>query len=183
MTGNDPSQSSHEKGAHELLPLVYEELRRLARHKMSNELTGQTLQATALVHEAYLRLIASGERPWKSRRYFFAAAAEAMRRILIEKARTKHAQRRGGGILHADLDEIEMPSPMPAEELLALDAVLEKYARVDPEKAELVKLKFFVGLTTADAAALLGISEPTAKRYWAFSRAWLFRQLAKDKAS
>ncbi len=180
---NDPSQSSNEREAGELLPLVYEELRRLARHKMANQQPGQTLQATALVHEAYLRLISSGERPWKGRRYFFAAAAEAMRRILIDKARQKQTLRRGGGIPHTDLDEIELPSPLPSDDLLALDAALGKLAEFDPEKAELVKLKFFAGLNTAEAASVLGISEPTAKRYWAFSRAWLYRQLAATAAT
>ncbi len=182
MTESNPSHDSTEREARELLPLVYEELRRLARHKMSKESPGQTLQATALVHEAYVRLIASGDRPWKGRRYFFAAAAEAMRRILIEKARYKHRQRHGSGIPHDDLDEIELPSSIASEDLLALDSALERFVQIDPEKAELVKLKFFVGLTTVEAATLLGMSEPTAKRYWAFSRAWLYRELSKEKS-
>ena len=179
MSENEPSREGE---GQELLPLVYEELRRLARHKMSGESAPQTLQATALVHEAYLRLMASGNRPWKGRRYFFAAAAEAMRRILIEKARAKQTQRRGSGAFHSDLDGIDLASPVPSEDLLALDSALEIFARAEPEKAELVKLKFFAGLTTADAAELLGISEPTAKRHWAFSRAWLYRELAGDGA-
>ena len=179
MADAEPTETQSDRAAEDLLPLVYEELRRLARHRMSRESGSQTLQATALVHEAYLRLMASGDRPWKSRRYFFAAAAEAMRRILIDKARAKNAQRRGGGVAPADFDELEVAAPVASDELLALDAALQKFARVDPEKAELVKLKFFVGLTTEDAARLLGISEPTAKRYWAYSRAWLYREMAR----
>ncbi|MDB6039500.1 MAG: hypothetical protein JWM99_3341 [Verrucomicrobiales bacterium] len=181
MTEIIHSPSENELEANELLPLVYEELRRIARHKMAHESPGNTLQATALVHEAYLRLIGSREHPWKGRRYFFAAAAEAMRRILIDKARRKKRQCHGGGAVHLDLEEIDLPAPIPSEDLFALDNALEKFAEFDPEKAELVKLKFFTGLSTAEAAALLGISEPTAKRYWAFSRAWLFRQLARDR--
>ena len=181
MAETNHSPSENELEANELLPLVYEELRRIARHKMAHESPGNTLQATALVHEAYLRLIGSRERPWKGRRYFFAAAAEAMRRILIDKARWKKRQCHGGDVEHVEIGEIEFPSPIPSEDLLALDAALEKFAEFDPEKAELVKLKFFTGLSTAEAATLLGISEPTAKRYWAFSRAWLFRQLARDR--
>ena len=139
------------------------------------------MQATALVHEAYLRLVTSGERPWKNRRYFFGAAAEAMRRILIERARAKHAARRGGGAAKLDLDELDIAAPMEFDDLLALDSALEKFAEFDAEKAELVKLKFFAGLSTAEAATLLGISEATAKRYWAFSRAWLFRQMTREQ--
>lgn len=164
----------------ELLPLVYEELRRLARHRMSKESGNHTLQATALVHEAYLRLMASGTRPWQNRRHFFGAAAEAMRRILIDKARARNAQCRGSGMTTVDMDELDLMAPAPSDELVKIDSALRKFARVDPEKAELVKLKFFVGLTTEEAARILGISEPTAKRYWAYSRAWLFREISKE---
>lgn len=174
------SSESIERPAAELLPLVYEELRRLARYRMSSESGSQTLQATALVHEAYLRLMASGDRPWKNRRYFFAAAAEAMRRILIDKARAKNAQRRGSGETPANLDDVDIAAPIDSDELLALDSALQKFTQVDPEKAELVRLKFFVGLTTEEAARILQISEPTAKRYWSYSRAWLYRQVTRD---
>ena len=170
---------THQPQADELLPQVYDELRQLARFKMSANAPNQTLQPTALVHEAYLRLLSSKNADWKNRRYFFGAAAEAMRRILIERARARHAQKRGAGEIPADIDDVDIAAPMPSEDLLALDAALERLAAAHPEKAELVKLKFFAGLPTAEAASVLDISEPTAKRYWSFSRAWLFRELNK----
>ncbi|MDA1272576.1 MAG: ECF-type sigma factor [Verrucomicrobia bacterium] len=167
------------RSAEELLPLVYDELRKLARHKMGGELQNQTLQATALVHEAYLRLRASQNLDWKDRRYFFAAAAEAMRRILIDNARRKQSLRHGGGLERVDIHECELAESLPSEQLIALDAALERFQRLDAPKAELVKLKFFAGMTTSDAARVLGISEPTAKRHWTFGRAWLLRELTK----
>lgn len=163
-----------EAGAGELLPLVYEELRKLAAHKMAHEPPGQTLQPTALVHEAWLRLAGQEVRgEFKSRAHFFGAAAEAMRRILIDRARTKYARRHGGGQQRLDIGELEIAAEPPAEELLALNEALEKFARQDPAKAELVKLRYFAGLTIPEAAEILQISEPTAKRHWTFARAWL----------
>ena len=154
------------KAAEDLLPLVYEELRRLAAHKMANEAAGQTLQPTALVHEAWLRLVGNQEQQWNGRAHFFGAAAEAMRRILIENARRKGAQRHGGGKARLDVHEIEIAAPAKDEELLALSDALEKFAIRDKQKAELVKLRYFVGLTTEEAAQVLGISVPTADRWW-----------------
>ena len=179
MNEESPIGEAAERKAEKILPLIYDELRRLARNKMRGEFRNQTLQATALVHEAYLRLLGSGDRDWKDRRYFFAAAAEAMRRILIENARRKRSRRNGGGLERVEVLDIELPESVPSGELLALDAALEEFSKRDVEKAELVKLKFFAGLTTADAARVLGISEPTAKRYWTFGRAWLFRELKR----
>jgi RNA polymerase sigma factor (TIGR02999 family) len=167
--------------AAELLPLVYDGLRRLAAARMAGEKPGQTLQATALVHEAYLRLVrADPGRNWGGRAHFFAAAAEAMRRILVEAARSKRAHKRGGGLARHDADELPIAAPEPAEDLIALDEALTRYAAVEPAKAELVKLRYFAGLTIEEAAAALGISPATAKRHWTFSRAWLLRQLTGD---
>lgn len=161
----------------QLLQLVYNELRQLAAQKMAVEPPGQTLQATALVHEAWLRLGASQQPPWQNRAHFFAAAAGAMRRILIDNARRKKALRHGGGIERLNLESLDLAAPAEDAQLLALDAALDQLAAVDPVKAELVKLRFFVGLTIGEAAKLLGISEPTAKRYWAYARAWLYRKI------
>ena len=166
--------------ADELLPLVYDELRKLAAHKMANEIPGQTLQPTALVHEAWLRLVGSENQKWNSRGHFFGAAAEAMRRILIENARLKHAARHGGGQVRLDVNEIEIAAAAKDEELLAVSDALEKFAARDKQKAELVKLRYFVGLTTAEAAEVLGISVPTADRWWNFSRAWLFEEIERE---
>jgi RNA polymerase sigma factor (TIGR02999 family) len=169
------------QAAAQLLPLVYEELRRLAAQHLAHEKPGQTLQATALVHEAYLRLV-EGERrgsspPWDNRRHFFAAAAEAMRRILVENARRKHSVRHGGGRRRLDLDEaLSLPEPRP--DLLALDEALARLAEKQPLKAELVKLRFFAGLTMPEAAQALGVSLATAERYWTFARSWLYAELA-----
>jgi RNA polymerase sigma factor (TIGR02999 family) len=165
--------------ASDLLPLVYDELRRLAAHKLSNEQPGQTLQPTALVHEAYLRLVGSdgGQQPhWDGRGHFFAAAAEAMRRILIENARRKKAARRGGGRERVSLEDFHRVSD-PHTDLLAIDEALTRLAAEEPDKAELVKLRFFGGLSTPEAAAVLGISDATAERWWAYARVWLFREL------
>ena len=164
--------------AGELLPLVYEELRRLAAHKMANEVPGQTLQPTALVHEAWLRLVGKdGQVQFKSRGHFFGAAAEAMRRILIENARRKKAQRHGGGQQRLDIQEIEIFAEVKPDELLALNDALDKFAATDPVKADLVKLRYFVGLNIEEAAEILAISPPTAKRYWTFARAWLYAEI------
>jgi RNA polymerase sigma factor (TIGR02999 family) len=167
--------------AEQLLPLVYEELRALAAAKLAQEAPGQTLQATALVHEAYLRLV-GGEtaQPWDSSGHFFAAAAEAMRRILIDNARRRHSQRRGGTADRHSLEGLEAAAPASDDELLAVDEALERLHKVDPRKAELVKLRYFGGLTIPEAARALGISITTANRYWAYARAWLHEELAGD---
>jgi RNA polymerase sigma factor (TIGR02999 family) len=160
--------------AEELLPLVYQELRKLAAHKMARELPGQTLQPTALVHEAWLRLGADAQPAWKNRSHFFAAAAEAMRRILVERARRRMALKRGGGADRVNLDELEIPLAADDDErLLAVNEVLEQFAASNPRQAELVKLRYFAGMTFEEAASLLGIAVPTAKEWWAYSRAWL----------
>jgi RNA polymerase sigma factor (TIGR02999 family) len=166
--------------AQQLLPLLYDELRRLAAQKLRSEAPGQTLQATALVHEAYLRLV-GGEQHWDSRGHFFAAAAEAMRRILVENARRKRSLKRGGGRAREELDEVQLAAPEPVEDLLALDEALEKLASKDPLKAELVKLRYFAGMTIEEAAAALGISTATAKRYWTYTRTWLYQEIAGDR--
>jgi RNA polymerase sigma factor (TIGR02999 family) len=167
----------------ELLPLVYGELRRLAAHKLSQERTGQTLQATSLVHEAWLRLVGAESRKWEGQKHFFGAAAEAMRRILIENARRKRRQKRGGGWERVDVEQIQLAEPLPSNDLLALDEALTELARRDPPAAELVQLRFFAGLTQQQAADLLGISRRTADRTWAYARAWLFQQVADDGKS
>lgn len=164
--------------AEELLPLVYDELRRLAQARMVNERPGQTLQATALVHEAYLRLVREEESAgWANRRHFFAAAAEAMRRILVERARRRDRLRHGGGRERVELDEADLAIEDPPEDLLALDAALQELERSDPRKAELVKLRYFAGLSEEAAAAALGISRATASRWWTFARAWLYERV------
>lgn len=163
--------------ASELLPLVYEELRKLAAHKLANEAHGQTLQPTALVHEAWLRLLQGNGQQFENRGHFFAAAAEAMRRILIERARRKSAQRHGGGLERVALEEIDLPEKASDDVLLGVDAALEKLAREDARAAELVKLRFFAGLTMEQAAQALGITDRTARRDWRFARAWLFDSL------
>jgi RNA polymerase sigma factor (TIGR02999 family) len=165
-----------------LLPLVYEELRRLAYIKLAGEKPGQTLSATALVHEAYLRLTMVADRPaeeraWNGRPHFFAAAAEAMRRILVESARRKHSEKHGGRRRRVDIDGLDVVAQTPSEELLAIDEVLDELAVVDPQAAQIVKLHFFAELTIEEAAAAAGTSERTAYRDWAFARAWLARRL------
>jgi RNA polymerase sigma factor (TIGR02999 family) len=167
-----------------LLPLVYEELRQLAAQKMAQEKPGQTLQATALVHEAYLRLVDVEQRQrWDSRGHFFAAAAEAMRRILVERARRKKAVKHGGGRQRLDADTVALAAPQADEDLVAIDEALDRLAAIDPVKAELVKLRYFAGLTIEECAEALGISCATAKRYWAYSRVWLFEQVSGGAAS
>jgi len=163
------------QAAGQLLPLVYEELRRLAAAQMAHERPGQTLNATALVHEAYLRLV--GEQHFANRSHFFRVAAEAMRRILIDQARRKQRLKHGGQHVRVPLSDVEPAAEAPAEELLALDAVLDRLAAIDPVKAELVKLRYFAGLGEEEAAAALGISRATASRYWTYARAWLIHAL------
>ena len=167
--------------AEELLPLVYEELRRLAAWHLANEQPGQTLQATALVHEAYLRLVGHEDPQWNGRRHFFGAAAEAMRRILVDNARRKKRLKRGGNLERVDLDAVDIPSSIPDDDLLALDEALDRLAEADLRAAELVKLCFFVGLTQDQAAKHLEISISTVERTWAFARAWLFREIQKRR--
>jgi len=165
------------KATDELLPIVYEELRLLAAQKLSRELPGQTLQPTALVHEAYLRLLGDQGQTWQSRGHFFAAAAEAMRRILIENARRKKRLKHGGDHQKVDFEEAEVTIAGPSDDILALDEALEKLAKADKVKAELVKLRFFAGLTNEQAAQVLGISHNTADRYWAYARSWLHLEI------
>jgi len=167
----------------ELLPLLYEELRLLAAQKLAKESSGQTLQATALVHEAYLRLLGDQGQTWQSRGHFFAAAAEAMRRILIENARRKHRLKRGGDRERVDLRDAEPATDGPCDDLIALDEAIEKLARIDKVKADLVKLRFFAGLTGEQAAEALGISHNTADRYWAYARSWLHLEITKGDGS
>lgn len=162
------------KASAELLPLVYEELRRLAAQKMMREAAGHTLQPTALVHEAWMRLGGSDAPSFQNRAHFFGAAAEAMRRILIEHARRRLAAKRGAGVEPVDLEGLEIASPLgDDDQLLAVNEALEKFAALDPRKAELVKLRYFVGLNFEETAAALGIAVPTAKQWWAYARAWL----------
>ncbi len=169
--------------AEKLLPLVYDELRKLAAQRMAQEKPGQTLQATALVHEAYLRLVATGKRKrpeqqhWASRGHFFVAAAEAMRRILVDKARTKRRLKRGGQLKRIDLENVEITVEGPSDPILALDEALTKLAQEHPDKAELVQLRYFAGLTLDEAALALGISSSTADRYWTYAHAWLYREV------
>ena len=177
---HDGVQQGDPRAAEELLPLVYDELRRLAAHKMSNETPGQTLQPTALVHEAWLRLTGNENVRWDGRAHFFGAAAEAMRRILIDNARRKQALRHGGGQQRLDIQDIELPILPKDEQLLALNEALDKLAVRHCRKAELVKLRYFAGLTLPEAAAVLQISEPTAKRDWLFARAWLYAQITAE---
>jgi len=176
------AQHGGPKAADELLPLVYQELRRLAAHKMAGEAPGHTLQPTALVHEAYLRLVGSNQsQQWDGRGHFFAAAAEAMRRILVDRAREKQALKRGGNMERMDIDEVELAAPMPDDELLELDEALDRLATVDSRAAEVVKLCFFVGLTQEQAGKELGISVATAERLWSFARAWLFQEMQRTR--
>ena len=166
------------QAVHDLLPLVYDELRKVAAHKMSGEANGHTLQPTALVHEAWLRLAGDGTPQFQNRAHFFGAAAEAMRRILIERARRRMAAKRGAGAQAVPLDELNIASPFPDDDqLLAVNEALEKFASMDPRKAELVKLRYFVGMSFEEAAAALGIAVPTAKQWWAYARACLSVEL------
>jgi RNA polymerase sigma factor (TIGR02999 family) len=169
--------------AEQLLPLIYDELRQLAAQRLAQERPGQTLQATALVHEAYLRLVGSEQaQHWNSRGHFFAAAAEAMRRILVDQARRNHSRKHGGGLVRQDLDAVDIVLPEIPEDLVALDEALNKLAAVDKPAAELIQLRFFAGLPLAEAARLLDISPRTADRLWAYARAWLHQEM-QDAAS
>jgi RNA polymerase sigma factor (TIGR02999 family) len=163
--------------AAQLLPLVYDELRRLAAQRLAQETPGQTLQATALVHEAYLRLVGGGDRAWDSRGHFFAAAAEAMRRIVVETARRKKRAKHGGGRRRMEVELADLPTRLPPDDLLALDEALARLEQLDPVKARLVTLRYFAGMTIEQAAAVLNISRVTAHRYWTFARAWLHQQI------
>jgi len=169
------------RAASELLSLVYEELRRLAAAKMASEAPGQTLQATALVHEAWLRLTGDQKRKWNDRTHFFAAAAEAMRLILVDNIRRKRAQRRGGDRQRVEMPEIACPVAQNEDQILAVREALEKFAVQDKQKAELVKLRYFVGMTIEEAAEVLGISSGTAKRHWAYARAWLAQEISSKE--
>ena len=169
------------KAADELLPLVYAELRRLAAYRMAHEAPGHTLQPTALVHEAWLRLVGDAAPKFENRAHFFAAAAEAMRRILVESARRKQREKRGGGAEHVDVAELEIAAPPGnAAESLAIHEVLDRLAAHDARKAEVVKLRYFVGFSFEETAEVLGISVPTAKRDWAYARAWLHQEIGPD---
>jgi RNA polymerase sigma factor (TIGR02999 family) len=165
------------QAAEQLLPLVYDHLRNLAAAKLSREAPGQTLQATALVHEAWLRVAQDHNRAWQGHSHFLAAAAEAMRRILIDRARRRRAARHGGGQQRLDVDEIDVAAPAKDDDLLAVHEALDGLAAHDPRKAELIKLRYFVGLSLGEAAQVLGVSEPTAKRDWAYARAWMYRAI------
>lgn len=178
----DSIEKGDGQAAGDLLPLVYDELRRLAAHKMASEAPGQTLQPTALVHEAWLRLAGNEHQKWDGRAHFFAAAAEAMRRILIDRARRKRAVRHGGERQRVDLDEAEIASPSDEDQLLSVSEALDKLAVEHKTEAELVKLRYFVGMTNDEAAAGLGISPRTAKYYWTHARAWLYREIAARQA-
>jgi RNA polymerase sigma factor (TIGR02999 family) len=176
-------EAGDQKAAEELLPLVYNELRRLAKTRLSGEKVGQTLQATDLVHEAYQRLINVSDEEdvkWNGSGHFFGAAAEAMRRILIDRARAKNAQKRGGDLQRVEFEELEHPAAKRPERLLDLDEALSKLEEQDPQKAQLVKLRFFAGLTNKQAAQTLGISIATADRHWAYARAWLKTEMDEE---
>jgi RNA polymerase sigma factor (TIGR02999 family) len=176
----EAAKAGDRQAAADLIPLVYDELRRLAAAKMATENPGHTLEATALVHEAYLRLIPCDEREspvWDGRGHFFAAAAEAMRRILVDSARRRQTEKHGGGLHRHDANLITIAATEPTEDLVALDEALNKLAQIYPIKAELVKLRYFAGLTIEQAAINLNISAATAKRYWVYSRAWLFQAI------
>lgn len=175
--GRDPAAAA----ADDLLDELYEELRSLARARLASEPPGHTLQATALVHEAYLRLTGPANGRWANRAHFFGAAAEAMRRILIDHARRRRAVRHGGGLVRVADQDLLIAAPGEDDELLAVHEALDRLARHDAEKAELVKLKYFAGLSLEEAAEVLGVSVPTVKRHWAYARAWLFRELAQPK--
>jgi RNA polymerase sigma factor (TIGR02999 family) len=173
----DRVQQGDSKAAEELLPLVYDELRKLAAAKMAQQSPGQTLQATALVHEAFLRLTGGTRDQWQDRAHFFRASAEAMRCILTDSARKKSSWKRGGKLERVELEGLELAAETPPDTLLVVHEALERLSAEDAPKAELVKLRFFIGLTNAEAAKVLGLSEPTVKRYWDYSRAWLLREI------
>jgi RNA polymerase sigma factor (TIGR02999 family) len=173
------AESGDSGAAAELLPVIYNELRKMAAAKMAREAPGHTLQPTALVHEAWLRLGGDGQPPWQNRAHYFAAAAEAMRRILIDSARRKQTRKHGGDLERVDIDSVALPIPIPDDELIALDEALDRLAILDSRAAEVVKLCFFVGLTQEQAAQELCVSVSTVERLWSFSRAWLFQETKK----
>ena len=176
----DAIEQGDPKAADELLPLVYDELRKLATSRMANEAAGHTLQPTALVHEAWLRLAGKDAKvPFANRGHFFAAASEAMRRILIERARRRSAEKRGGALQRIDLDKVELAADADDDTLLVVNESLDKLAKVDASAAAIVKLRFFGGLTLEEAGKVLGVTERTAKRHWAFARAWLFAEMTQ----
>jgi RNA polymerase sigma factor (TIGR02999 family) len=174
------SANGEGKAASELLPFVYDELRRVAAHKLANEAPGQTLQTTALVHEAWLSLAGNGDSQWQNRSHFLAAAADAMRHILIDRARRKNRVRHGKGLQRVNLEHVDLASASDDDTLLRVDEALTKFAAEDPVKAQLIKLRYFVGLSIPEAAAAIGMSESTAKRAWAYARAWLYDELKED---
>jgi len=178
----DAIQQGDSKAADELLPLVYQELRRLAAYKMASEAPGQTLQPTALVHEAWLRLGGEAQPNWQNRAHFFAAAGEAMRRILIERARSKGRLRRGGEWQRVDIQNLTIAAEDPDETVLAVNEAIEKLAARDPLKAEIVKLRYFIGMNHQEIATALGTSEPTIRRHWNFARSWLYAELKQSSA-
>jgi RNA polymerase sigma factor (TIGR02999 family) len=175
-------QRGEEQAADRLLPLVYDELRRLAAARMAHERSGHTLQPTALVHEAWLRLGGDHQPDWKNRAQFFSAAAEAMRRILIDRARRRLAQRRGGRFEHVNIDDVDVAAASDDARVIRVNDALEKFALDEPEKAELVKLRYFAGLTLEETARALNIAEPTARRWWTYSRAWLIKDMSAAQA-
>ena len=174
-------EESDPPSAEKLLPLVYDELRRVAAHRMSSQPAGHTLQATALVHEAFLRLVSNAERTWANRRHFFAAASETMRHILVDRARRKAALRHGSNHVPVQLDDVLIAGPAAEENVIAVNDALEQLALHDATAAELVKLRFFGGFTLVEAAELLDISERTAKRIWSYARAWLFAEIQRTQ--
>ncbi|HVK10285.1 MAG TPA: ECF-type sigma factor [Gemmataceae bacterium] len=178
----DAAAAGDHQAAADLLPLVYDELRRLAATRMAGEKPGHILQPTALVHEAYLRLVGGGERAWDSRGHFFAAAAEAMRRIVVEAARRDNRLKHGGGLERVEVELADLPTRLPPDDLVALDEALVRLEQIDPVKARLVTLRYFAGLTIEQAAEALGISRVTAHRYWTFARAWLHGEMTGGSA-
>jgi RNA polymerase sigma factor (TIGR02999 family) len=170
-------RSGDGRASEELLPLVYNELRRLAAARMAEEAAGQTLQATALVHEAWLRMVGDGDRTWQNRSHFFGAAAKAMRRILVENARRKSRLKRGGGQIRLDIEELDLVATTPDDKILLMDEALEQLQAEDAEKARIVVLKFFGGLTNQEVAENLGVAERTVERQWAYAKAWLFQRI------
>lgn len=181
LTPLQPVEPSDPHADDQFLSLVYSELRKIAAERMAREAPGQTLQPTALVHEAWLRLGGDRQPKWKSRAHFFGAAAEAMRRVLVDKARHKKRLKRGGQMERVELEEAQIACPLPADELLALDEALTQLAEFDPRASEVVKLRFFVGLTEDEIAQQLGVSLSTVERTWTFARAWLFREAQKQR--
>ncbi len=175
ITDGDPQASE------ELLPLVYSELRRLAQHRLGANSPGQTLQATDLVHEAYVRLVDKDGKDWDSRGHFFSAAAEAMRRILVERARRRSRKKHGGDYNRVELHESQIACGAPSDDLLALDEALDRLQTEHPSKAELIKLRYFAGLTEEQAVDVMGISRATASRHWTFGRTWLYNEMRKSK--